>query len=98
MDMHYVTVQGDVYCSWVHEPPNYRVYVGDELFTERTFIWRNSFLRETLRLHVPNGKYPIRFEVIGENAEIDVKNLRVVEGQAFIKSGWLLKVGSTGKK
>lgn len=98
MDRHYVRVQGDVYCTWRGEPPVYRVYVGEELFAERTFVWRNCFLTETLHLQVTNGKYALRFELLGDQAELKVENLQVTQGPAWIKSGWLLKVGSANPK
>ena len=37
-----IQVQCDVYCKWDGNDTRYRVYVNDELFTERTWIWNGS--------------------------------------------------------
>ena len=44
-----VQVQYDVYCDWQGKPPSYRLYVNGELFTERTFTWRNFYLEEVMK-------------------------------------------------
>ena len=92
MDRQFVCIQCDLYCSWGETPPVYRLYIGDELFAERTFIWRDRFLRETLNLSIVSGKYAIRFELVGEDADFKIRNMKVIEGPAFIKSNKLLKV------
>jgi len=90
---YYIRVEADVYCHWNEEPPVYRVYVDDELFAERTFIWCGSYAVETIQLQVSAGKYAIKFEKLGRNsADFRVDNLRVVRGPGRIKSNWLLKV------
>ena len=62
----------------VHAQPfRYRVYVNNELFTERTWIWPDSYLEETLPIVAPVGVYPIRFETVDpENGRIKVRNYR----------------------
>jgi hypothetical protein len=40
----------DIHCEWAGTAPSYRVFVNDELFTERTFIWRDQYLTEILQI------------------------------------------------
>jgi hypothetical protein len=90
----YICVEAEIHCRWNEEPPVYRAYVNDELFTERTFIWTDCYLIETLQLAVAPGKYQIRVEKIGNNsADFEVRQLKVAQGPAKFKSGGLLKVG-----
>ena len=81
MNKKFVIVQCDVYCKWKKRPPVYRVYVEDELFTERTFIWDNQYLTENLQILADPGEYSIRFELIGKSsAELCVENIRIKTG------------------
>ena len=91
---HYVRVECDVHCDWNgDQPPIYRGYVNDELFVERTFIWRDAYLAESLQLQVNPGKYAVKFEVVTPGVgDLRVENLRVTQGPAGIKKGWLLRV------
>ena len=70
----------------VHAQPfRYRVYVNNELFTERTWIWKNVHLEEMLPISAPAGVYPIRFETVDpENGRIKVRNHRIDQGPACI--------------
>lgn len=49
-------------CDWEGLAPIYRIYVGDELFTERTFDFTNSTLTETLQIQAAPGTYKVRLE------------------------------------
>lgn len=61
----------------------YRVYVNDELFCERTFIWQDSYLVENLQIQAPPGKYRITFEpVAADSAQYQVNNHRIKLGPA----------------
>jgi hypothetical protein len=65
--------------------PQYRAYVNNELFTERTWIWRNEYLEECLQIFAPPGKYNIRYELVDPlSATLQVKNLRVINGPGVI--------------
>ena len=41
--------------NWIeHEKPRYRLYVNDDLITERTWIWdKQTYVEETMRVDVP---------------------------------------------
>ena len=42
----------------------YRAYINDELFTERNWIWTDTYLEETHQISAPSGIYPIRYETV----------------------------------
>lgn len=85
-----VRVLVDVHCQWRDHPPRYRAYVQDELFTERTWIWRDSYLREALTIVAPPGKYLIRYEVVeGDEGFLCLENWQVEHGPGLITQGWL---------
>ena len=81
MQPQFVQVVCDVHCRWDQEPPRYRVYVNDELFTERTWIWQNVYLEEMLQILAPPGTYKIRYELVDpDHALLKVKDVRVING------------------
>ena len=89
-----VQVLCDVHCSWDQEQPRYRVYVNDELFTERTWIWREAYLEEALTIEAAPGQYQIRVDLIDPSgtAKLKVKNPRVVLGLAQIDRNLRLEI------
>jgi hypothetical protein len=95
MHKEYVRVVCNVYCRWEGLPPNYRVYVNDELFTERTWTWDNSeiYLQETLQIEAKPGEYQIRYELVPPNlAEIVVGIPTIEIGAATITEKGLLRI------
>ena len=88
----HVSVTADVYCRWEGEPPTYRLYVADELFSERTFVWANGYLTECFHVYGDPGDYRLRYEVVTKDtASISVQNLRVTYGaeSAYIQDNIL---------
>ena len=80
----------DINCSWEWIQPAYRVYVNDELFTERTWIWTDFYLEETLQIQAPPGKYQVRLEPVTPNlAKFEVSNFRIEYGNAR----WISEIG-----
>lgn len=55
----------DLECTWEGLPPVYRIYVNDEMFTERQWRWENCYLEEILQIEGPPGRYIVRIEKIG---------------------------------
>jgi len=85
VDKKFVIVQFEVHCSWSDVAPAYRVFVNNELFSERTFIWKDHYLVENLQINALPGKYQVRFEPIGQEPDapkFKVKNKRVKVGPA----------------
>jgi hypothetical protein len=85
MQTFFVRVECDVTAKVHAQPFRYRVYVNNELFTERTWIWQGVYLEEMLPISAPAGIYPIRFETVDpENGRIKVRNHRVDQGPGRI--------------
>ena len=84
MNRQSVVVCADVTVAWQGDPPNYRVYVGNEMFTERTWIWQEQYLEEMLVVNAPPGKYNLRWELVPPaQGTIEVKNVRIEHGSAY---------------
>ena len=84
----------DLDCEWEGLPPAYRVYVNDELFAERTWIWTDHYLSEMLQISAPPGRYEVRVESVGPSlAQFTVTNQRVEYGPGqWIKKGRVLEI------
>jgi hypothetical protein len=80
MKREFVKILMDIHCEWSGEPPAYRVYVNDELFSERTYIWKDSFLTEILQVQAPSGLYCITVESVTDATEFTISNRQVVDG------------------
>lgn len=90
MTTHFVQVLCNVSCNWSGEPPRYRAYVNNELFTERTWIWNNMYLEEMFQIQAAPGMYVVRYELVDtDSAELRVKNFRVKTGPATIRKNIL---------
>lgn len=88
-----VIVTCDVHMEYTGEHPVYRLYVGDELFTERTWIWTNDYLNECITLEAPYGLYPITYELLPHpNAQLTVKNQKIVSGPARWRKNMRLEI------
>ena len=85
MRTEFVLVLTDVNCDWSGEPPRYRCYVNDELFTERTWIWTDNYLEEQLQVLAEPGEYNIHYELVDtENAKLTANNYRITHGPAIV--------------
>ena len=81
MEPVFVKAHFDLHCDWEGLPPSYRVYVNDELFAERTYIWTNEYLNEMLQISAPPGRYQVRVELIKPNlAKVSTENYTVSVG------------------
>ena len=95
MNRQSVVICADVSVDWQGDPPNYRVYVGDEMFTERTWIWQEQYLEEMLVVNAPPGKYNLRWELFPPaQGKIEVTNIRIEHGSdhAYIKKDSQLRI------
>jgi hypothetical protein len=75
MTEHKLTV--DVYASWGDIPPRYRVYVDNDLLTERDFIWSgtNQFIRENIIVNLKPGEHKLQVKQINKNGTIRTENV-----------------------
>jgi len=80
----FVKVTLDIRCFWLNHAPDYRLYVNDELFADRTFRWgKEKYLQEVINLHAPPGLYTIRVEHDSKHiVEFSAHNLQIVQGNA----------------
>jgi hypothetical protein len=60
----------DVLCDWLGYEPAYRVYVDDDLLTERTYIWGNryEYVREHLSVLLEPGQHTLVVEPVKNQA------------------------------
>ena len=93
MTRKFVRVLADVDCDWEGLSPIYRVYVNDELFTERTWLWTDMYLEEMLQIEAEPGHYTLRWELVPPHlADLRVSNVRVDYGPGAIKENNVLKI------
>lgn len=57
--MQEILIDVDVRCLWTGEPPAYRIYVDNDLLTERTFIWKyeEQCVREHIVVNLEPGNH-----------------------------------------
>jgi hypothetical protein len=70
--------------TWISvESPKYRLYVNDDLITERTWLWDTyTYIEEKIIVEVPKGiNHTIRVDLIKSDpmhlAQLGLKNLRI---------------------
>lgn len=69
----------DVYAHWIDKAPVYRVFVDDDLLTERDFIWpgREIFVCENVIVMLEPGPHELKVEQVSGNGTITTKNIHV---------------------
>ena len=92
MTAEHVLVKCDVYCDWQNQPPVYRLFVNDELFAERTYIWQQQYLEELIPVYAEPGEYYIHYELVPPSqGTLVIKNQCVSSGPGTIANN-VLKV------
>jgi hypothetical protein len=85
MSKQFVRILSKIDCEWEGMSPIYRLYVNDELFTERTWVWTDTALEENLQVEAEPGVYEVRYELLSPNlARLKVGSLSVDFGPAEI--------------
>ena len=85
MDKKFVRILSNIDCNWEGLPPVYRLYLNDELFSERTWIWRDASLQEALQVEAVPGEYTLRYELVAPHlAELVIGDLQVDTGSAQV--------------
>lgn len=82
-----IRVSVDVYCVATDDgEPAYRVYVDQDLLTERTWIWPTYevYIKENIEVNLEPGVHQVSVEKIGTLGSFAVKNL-IVDGVAQIQ-------------
>lgn len=81
----FISVLADVNCEWEGLNPSYRVYVNEEMFTERTWLWTDEYLEEELQIYAPPGEYQLRWELVWPHlAKLTVRNIRINNGHGKV--------------
>jgi hypothetical protein len=79
-----VNLTVEVHCLDLIDQNNYRLYVNNDLLTERTWIWDlNTLINENIWLDIPNNSTNIvRIEIITQTTSISqfaLRNLQVFD-------------------
>lgn len=73
----------NIECEWDKVRPAYRIFVNDELFTERTWNWDGCYIEELLQIEAPEGMYIVRLEAVQPTrGRFTVTNHRIESGPA----------------
>lgn len=84
MDPVYVLAEFNLECAWEGLPPTYRIYVGDELFAERTWDYVGFDSVESLQIIAAPGEYLVKIESVPPNlASFHWTEHRIAKGSAF---------------
>lgn len=69
----------DVYAQYSDTYPRYRVFLDDDLMTERDFIWQGHeiFIRENIIANLGSGDHVLRVENVSTSGSIKGKNIMV---------------------
>lgn len=82
MENKFIRATFDLDCEWEGLPPVYRIYVNDELFAERTWIWEDYYLTEMLQILAPPDRYHIRLEPVHPHlAKFKITNRNIEYGR-----------------
>jgi hypothetical protein len=93
MTKRFVQIKADVHCRWEGLNPVYRLYVNDELFTERTWDWDYAYLEETVPIEAEPGDYYLRWELVPPClAHMDITNMRVSHGSVTVMPGNIIRI------
>ena len=86
MEKKFVKLLFDLHCDWEGIPPDYRVYVNDEMFCERTYRWEEpEYLTEILQIEAVPGKYRFKLEKMGPQiSKFSITNTRIEYGPGNI--------------
>jgi hypothetical protein len=94
METKFVKILFDLHCDWEGLQPDYRVYVNDELFCERTYRYQNPvYLTEILQIQAKPGTYRITLEKVGPQiSTFEVLDTRIVYGPGEILDKHTFKI------
>lgn len=81
-------IKVDVKCHWSESPPVYRLYVNDDLITERTFAWPgyNIFIRENIICELEKGLHSLYIENCSDTGVFSLENFTMSEYSDSLRS------------
>ena len=93
MDTKFVKVLFDLECDWEGITPNYRLYVNDELFAERTYrLEKSKHLVEMLQVEAEPGDYNIRLDPYDRLGDFRISNMRIEYGPGLVVNNNTFKI------
>ena len=93
MSKSYVRVLSKIDCEWEGLNPVYRLYVNDELFSERMWRWTDAILEEVIQVEAEPGEYRLRYELVEPHlAQLKVGSLTVDYGPAQVMNDTTFKI------
>ena len=85
MNKKFVRILSKIDCDWEGLSPVYRLYLNDELFAERTWVWDDRGLEENLQIEAEPGEYRLRYELVPPHlAILKTQKIRVDVGPAAV--------------
>ena len=85
MNKKFVRITSKIDCDWEGLSPIYRLYLNDELFAERTWIWDDRGVEENLQIEAEPGEYRLRYELVPPHlATLKTQKIRVDVGPAAV--------------
>lgn len=80
MELRAVDITVDIHCHWNDSPPRYRVYVDNDLLTERTFTWPGyqNFIKEHIHVMLSPGQHQVTVTNVDPRfGNFEAKNITV---------------------
>jgi|OM-RGC.v1.031312217 hypothetical protein len=88
-----ILITCDVDLEPITPDPRYRVWVDQELFAERRWIWSDQYLEENIWFRAGPGRYTLRVELVGaDQAWLQVKNYQIRSGPARINQAGQMEI------
>lgn len=79
----FVVASFEIDCRHDQSLPVYRIWLGEQLFGERCFDFRELWLQETLQILAPPGDYSLRVECVNkEISQLRLWNFQIEKGPA----------------
>lgn len=80
--MTHTCIDVDVWCKWQDLPPVYRIYVDEELLTERDFVWETSrhYITEHIEVYLDPGWHELKIINCNPDRAEFIPNNIVVNG------------------
>jgi hypothetical protein len=75
---HKITVEVRAKLDWTNTPPRYRVFVDDNLLTERDFIWGpDIYIRENILVNLEPGEHQLLIDQVNTAGTISTDHVTV---------------------
>lgn len=76
-----VEISAEIHCEWDQQAPVYRVYVDQDLLTERTYRWINpeQFVCERIIVNLEPGIHKLEIQSVNpaDQSKFSVRNVHV---------------------